>query len=197
MGRHPKKEDKQLYKGHMKDGKGFDVFMRNQNKMYVNSFNVIDRKAAIMIRVNAAIISAVVIFFDSVKDLKCGHFIGVIMILSSFSSLIFALNASRPKTFRLFQRMRDSTSHKYTKLEEHIFGVGLTHNVSLEEYERAFDQILQNQEYQIGNQVRTIYLFEKFINKSFRQIELSYVIFMVGFIIIVITFLAENVVNFV
>ena len=51
------KEDYKLYKTDKEPRKAFATYMRNQNKMYVNSFNMIDRKAAKMVRLNATIIS--------------------------------------------------------------------------------------------------------------------------------------------
>ncbi len=178
-----------LYYTKKEPRKSFATFMRNQNKVYVNSFNMIDRKAAIMIRVNAAIISAIVIFFDTVQHLRFGNFIGVIMVICSFVSLMFAINASRPHVFDLFSRFRRKVGSKHPNLEENIFGVGMFDQVTLEEYEAAYDKLVQSQELQIGNQIRTMYIFERQIKNAFLQIEIAYAAFMIGFGLVVIAFI--------
>ncbi len=173
--------------------KSLSVFLRNQNKMYVNSFNMIDRKAAIMIRVNATIISGIVIFFEHVKNIQFGTFIGVTLIAFCFVSLMFAINASRPHTFSLLKHYKNKIEYKYPNLEQNIFGIGLFDKASsLQEYEEAFNKLVSSQELQVGNQVRTMYIFEKLIKRAFKQIEVAYTAFMIGFTIVVITFIIAS-----
>ena len=186
------KEPKGLYYTKKEPRKAFATFMRNQNKMYVNSFNMIDRKAAIMIRVNATIISAIVIFFEHINDLDYGAIIGIVMVISSFISLMFAINASRPNTFSLLKRYKNNIGDKYPNLEENIFGVGMFDSVSLEDYEEAYNKLASSQELQIGNQVRTMYIFEAQVKKAFSHIEIAYTSFMIGFVIVVLAFLFSN-----
>jgi len=182
------KETHGLYYTKGEPRKSFSTFMRNQNKFYVNSLNIIDRKAAIMIRVNATIISGVVILFQYMQNIPYGTYIGLVMVLSSFISLMFAINASRPHFFSLDRRFKKKVASQHQQLEELIFGVGMLDHVPIEEYEAAFDKLVKNQELQIGNQVRTMYVFEKQIKNAFRHIEIAYDSFMVGFGIVVLAF---------
>ncbi|MEM6318570.1 MAG: Pycsar system effector family protein [Bacteroidota bacterium] len=176
--------------------KSFATFMRNQNKFYVNSLNVIDRKAAIMIRVNATIISAIVLFFQHLEDVQFGIFIGTVMVLFSFVSLMSAISASRPDTFAMAKRYKETILKKRPKLEENLFLVGMHADKTLEQYEDAYHQVVENQELQIGNQVRTMYAFEKQIHKSYQQIEVAYTAFMVGFSVVVLIFVGGLVSQF-
>ncbi|WP_324027807.1 hypothetical protein QSV08_07630 [Maribacter sp. BPC-D8] len=173
--------------------KSLHTFLHNQNKFYLNSFNMIDRKAAIMIKVNATIISAIIIFFKHIKNLEYGRFIGVMMVIFSFASLIFAINASRPHLFSLLKNYRKSILSKHHKLEENLFIVGLNDNIPIEEYEKAYAKLLVKPDLHFGNQVRAMYGLEKQIKNSFAQIELAYLCFMIGFLIIVIGFVYSNV----
>ncbi|MEM1358451.1 MAG: hypothetical protein AAGF89_09640 [Bacteroidota bacterium] len=168
--------------------KSLSTFLRNQNKLYVNAINVIDRKAAIMIRVNSTIVSAILIFFQYVAEIQYGVFIGIVMIMASFSSLMLAINASRPHVFSLL-RSSQKIKREYAKPEESMFVLGAHAKISLEEYQAAFERVVNNQSLQIGNQVRTMYLFEQQQLKSFTRIELAYLAFMAGFSISVLTFL--------
>jgi len=182
-----------LYYTKSEPRKSFSTFMRNQNKFYLNSFNIIDRKAAIMIRVNATIISGIVILFQYMQNIPYGTYIALVMVVSSFISLMFAINASRPHFYSLGKRFRSMVASKHQNLEELIYGVGMFDQVSIEEYEAAYNKLLNSQELQIGNQVRTIYLFEKQIKNAFRHIEIAYDAFMVGFGLVVLAFIFINV----
>lgn len=169
--------------------KSLSTFMRNQNKLYVNAINVIDRKAAIMIRINSTIISAFVIFFQHIQSIPYGVFIGIIMIIFSFISLMLAINASRPHLFQVLKAYTENILPKYKKTEEGMFTIGVNADISLDEYEAAFEKVVNSQSLQIGNQVRRMYLFEKQQRMAFTRIELSYLAFMAGFSIAVITFI--------
>jgi len=178
-----------LYYTKREPRKAFSTFMRNQNKFYVNSFNVIDRKAAIMIRVNSTIISAIVLFFQYVQDIQYGTFIGLVMVFFSFVSMMAAIDASRPHVFSLFKRFKTKIAEKHPNLEQHLFAVGMHHKTSIEDYEEAYNKIVNSQELQIGNQIRAMFGFEKQTHHSFHQIELAYIAFMIGFSIVVLTFI--------
>jgi len=178
-----KEEERSIFDTKREPRKAFATFLRNQNKLYVNTVNMIDRKAAIMIRINSTIVSAVVIFFDYIRQIHYGAFIGITMVSFSFISLMLAINASRPNAFSFLKKYLHQIVSKYSKLEERIFTIGFNDSVSLEEYEAAYDKIVNNQKLQIGNQVRAMYLFEKHQRKSIIMMELSYISFIVGFTI--------------
>lgn len=178
-----------LYYTSSEPRKSFSTFMRNQNKLYVNAINVIDRKAAIMIRVNSTIVSAIVIFFQYIEGVQFGVYMGVVMIIFSFISLMLAINASRPHIFNMIKMYGRNVQSKYKKTEEGIFTLGANADLTLEEYERAFEKLVSSQSLQIGNQVRSMYLFEKQQRKSFFRIEASYIAFMTGFSITIVLFI--------
>lgn len=186
-------EDTPLFSTVKEPRKAFTTFIRNQNKFYINSFNMIDRKAAIMIRVNASIISAIIIFFKHIQHLEYGYYMGISMVICSLVSLILAINASRPHIFSLSKHYQKRIAHKYPNPEENLFVVGNYDRISIEDYEKAYDKLLNKQELQIGNQIRAMYIFETRIRKSFIQIEISYASFMIGFVIVVIGFIYSNI----
>ncbi len=173
--------DSPIFETKREPRKAFATFLRNQNKLYVNTVNVIDRKAAIMIRVNSTIISAVVIFYDYIKEIQCGSVIGVSLVTFSFVSLMLAINGSRPNAFSFLKKYLEQIVGKYSNLEERIFTIGFNNSVSLDDYENAYDKTVKSQKLQIGNQVRAMFLFEKHQRKSIILMELSYISFMVGF----------------
>lgn len=180
--------EKNLFQTESEPRKALFTFLRNQNKFYVNTFNIIDRKAAIMIRINSMIVSVVVIFFQYIQQIQHGVPIGITLITCSFISLMLAINASRPSVFSFIKKYTKHVSKKYSQIEERIFAIGFNDNVSLEEYEKAFDKIAKSQRLQIGNQVRAMYLFEKQQRKAIMLMEFSYIGFLSGFTIAVVMF---------
>jgi len=182
------KEPLEIFDTKKEPRKALQTFLRNQNKLNVNAINVIDRKAAIMIRVNSMIISAIVIFFTRIEEVSNGYYIGVILIISCFLSLMFALNASRPQSFSKLFIFKKIAKKRKLMPEEQIFIGGASAELSTEEYEKAFKNIVNNQSLQIGNQVRAMHLLEKSIRSAFINIEISYLAFMIGFMATVILF---------
>ncbi|MCY3999143.1 MAG: DUF5706 domain-containing protein [Flavobacteriaceae bacterium] len=172
--------------------KSFQTFLRNQNRLYINSFNIIDRKASIMIRMNSIIISGVFLFYNNVKDVELGSLIGLILIICCFLSLLFALNASRPNSFGALFFIKQNTKKRQLKTEETLFVSGINTHLTEEDFEKAFDKVVKDQKLQIGNQARAIYMFEKRIRQSFFHIEVSYLTFMFGFVSVVILFVIGN-----
>ncbi len=172
--------------------KSFQTFLRNQNRLYINSFNIIDRKASIMIRMNSIIISGIFLFYNNVKDVELGSLIGLILIVCCFLSLLFALNASRPNSFGTLFFIKQNNKKRQLKVEETIFTSGVNTHLSEEDFEKAFDKIVKDQKLQIGNQARAIYMFEKKIRSAFFNIEISYLIFMFGFVAVVLLFIIGN-----
>ncbi|WP_163407158.1 hypothetical protein [Flavobacterium ajazii] len=182
----------ELYRIKKEPKKMLHTYMRNQNKSYINSFNMIDRKAAIMIRMNTTVISAVMFFFKHIVIIPYGKFIGISLAITSVISLAFAMEASRPMVFDYILGFKKKMKNQYQRLEEDVFAIGMTPEVSLEQYEQAYDKLVRSQELQIGAQVRTMYLFEKKIKKSFITMELSYTLFIFGFFIAVTAFVIGN-----
>ena len=71
--------------------------------------------------------------------------------------------------------------------------VGLTSNLKLEEYEDSYNELVNSQELQIGNQIRTHYVFESELKKGFKMLEFSYNAFLVGFVLAVVIFLFNQI----
>ena len=70
--------------------------------------------------------------------------------------------------------------------------VGLFGDLTLEEYEAIYNEVVQSQELQIGNQVRTNYVMETQLTKGFKVLEFSYNAFIIGFVLTVLIFLTTN-----
>lgn len=172
--------------------KAFATFQRNQNKVLVNSLNQIDRKAAIMIRINTTLITGFVVFSKYISEIRGGEIIGVILIVCCLISLVLSIFAAKPPLDRFSKEIKTKLGDKYENPVNRLFVVGLMPSMSLEEYEKGYSQIVQNQELAIGNQIRTQYVLESGIRKAFQMLEYSFNAFLIGFVLAVFVFLASN-----
>jgi uncharacterized integral membrane protein len=173
--------------------KSFAMFLKNQNRFYINSLNLIDKKAAILIRINVTIISVFFIFNRQFSEIPNEEIISSILICSSFLSMMFAIFSSRPSTIESKRKRNKEVSPKYSNLSENIFAIGQNPNTKLEDYEKAYHEIVNNQELQIGNQVRTLFILENAIHKSYRKLRISYEIFITGFVLAILIFILTNI----
>ncbi|AZJ34127.1 hypothetical protein [Tenacibaculum singaporense] len=173
--------------------KSFATYQRNQNKFYLSTLNLIDRKAAIMLKVNATILSASVIFFNYITEINFGVKIAIILIITSFISLIFSILASKPNSLAFYKRFKRDVVSKYKKREENLFMIGMSSGKTLEEYEKAYNKVLNSQELQIGNQVRTMFLLEKEMKRGYFYLELAYSSFLIGLLILILVLFFANI----
>lgn len=169
--------------------KSLATFFRNQNKLMVNMLNMMDRKASMMIRINSTLVSGILVFFEHISKIEGGKFIGLIVVVFSFISLVTSVFAARPPITKFNKDFRRKIGSKYPKTSKNIFMVGLTSNLNLDEYEDSYNELVNSQELQIGNQVRTHYVFESELKKGFKMLEFSYNSFLIGFVLAVLIFL--------
>lgn len=185
-------EDLELFETKKEPKKSFQTFLRNQNKILINSFTIIDKKASILISINSTIISALLIFFKEMSSIYNGEYIGISLVIGCLISLFFALNASRPHSYYFLSKFNRKVKMRALKPEETIFVSGAASGMTESEYQIAFNKIVNNQNLQIGNQVRASFMSEKRIKKSFIYIEISYLTFMIGFFVAVTFFIIGN-----
>jgi len=190
---HKIKEDLGMFDTQKEPRKSFATYQRNQNKFYLSTLNLIDRKASIMLKVNATILSASVIFFNYITEINFGIRIAAILITTSFVSLIFSILASKPNSISFYRRFKRNIVSKYKKEEENLFMVGMSSNKTLEQYEKAYSKVLKSQELQIGNQVRVMFLLEKEMKRGYFYLELAYSSFLIGLLILIIVLFFANV----
>lgn len=181
--------DNPLYWTKKEPRKSLATFFRNQNKLMVNMLNMMDRKAAMMIRINSTLVSGILVFFEHLEKIQGGKIIGIIVVIFSFISLVTAIFAARPPITQFSKSFFKKIVSKYPNPSNNIFMVGITSRMNLEDYENSYNDLVQNQELQIGNQIRTHFVFEGELKKGFKLLEFSYNSFLLGFVFAVLIFL--------
>ncbi|MEO5944382.1 MAG: Pycsar system effector family protein [Ferruginibacter sp.] len=169
-----------------KDGttKGMQTMLRLTSGNHIKLSDMADRKANILISVNAIIIS--VILSQLIRRLQTDPYLTIptiIFLVSAVSTIVVAILATRPKV----------NSGKFADLDvankkTNLLFFGNFHKMPAENYEAAMRTLMRDSDYLYGSIIKDIYYLGVVLGKKYRLIRVAYNIFMVGIIISVIAF---------
>ena len=171
--------------------KSFGVYLKNQSRLIMNSIAIADKKAAILIRINTAIISALIVFegyFDGSSSLN--NQIIPILIIGLSISLIFAILAAKPFSYTMYKVFNTTIKKKYPKLEENNFM--LFEVPDFDEYESSMKKVLKSQNLQVGNLTRFNYFMSKSISRNYVQLEIAYTAFLITFLVVAVLYIKAS-----
>ncbi len=186
-----KKSDYEIYDTKKEPKKSFGVYLKNQNRLIMNSISIADKKAAILIRVNTAIISALIVFESYFEgNAAINDRIIQILIIGLSVSLMFALLAAKPFSYTMYNVFNKTIKKKYPHLEENNFM--LFEVPDFDEYELSMKKVLKSQNLQIGNLTRFNYFMSKSISKNYMQLEIAYSAFLLTFLIVTVLYVKAS-----
>ena len=172
-----------LYDTKKEPRKSLGIFFKNQNRLIMNSIAIADRKAAILIRVNTAIVSALIVFESYFKTtIGTNQYIIPTLIIGLSISLFCALLAAKPFSFTMFKVFRTVIKRKYPKLEANNFM--LFEDVDFEAYEASMKKVVNSQDLQLGNLTRFNYFMSKSIAKNYFLLEVAYSFFILTLLVV-------------
>lgn len=182
---------KDLYDTKKEPRKSMGVYLKNQNRLIMNSIAIADKKAAILIRINTAIISALIVFESYFEgNTSFNNQIIPILIIGLSISLIFAILAAKPFSYIMYKVFNKIIKKKYPNLEENNFMIFEV--PEFEKYELSMQKVLKSQNLQIGNLTRFNYFMSKSISRNYLQLEIAYTAFLITFIIVAVFYLSSN-----
>ena len=171
--------------------KSLGVYLKNQNRLIMSSIAIADKKAAILIRINTAIISALIVFESYFKgNSSFNEQIIPVLIIGLSISLIFAILAAKPFSYTMYNVFNKVIKKKYPKLEENNFM--LFEIPDFETYELSMRKVLKSQNLQIGNLTRFNYFMSKSISRNYLQLEIAYTAFLITFLIVAVLYITSN-----
>ncbi|TMM56828.1 hypothetical protein FEE95_10020 [Maribacter algarum] len=182
---------KDLYDTKKEPRKSMGVYLKNQNRLIMSSIAIADKKAAILIRINTAIISALIVFESYFEgNSSFNNQIIPILIIGLSISLIFAILAAKPFSFIMYKVFNKIIKKKYPNLEENNFMIFEV--PEFEKYELSMQKVLKSQNLQIGNLTRFNYFMSKSISRNYLQLEIAYTAFLITFLIVTIFYISSN-----
>ncbi len=167
--------------------RGIQTFFRANYRNHINLSAIADNKANIMISVNSILISVLITFlsYRNIGENNPAILLPVVIfIVSGAASLIFAVLSARPKVTTLNHKGQPTKD-----LNKNIVFFGNFVHLDLDQYEAAMDAMFRSGELMYGNLTRDLYHLGKVLDQKYRYLSVSYTIFMIGFVVTVLTFL--------
>lgn len=164
--------------------RGIQTVFRTTSHNHIQLSQMADTKANIMISVNAIIIS--IMFSVLLGRLEYYPYLAIptlLLAVVSLLTIVFAVLAIRPSV----------TSGKFTEddirqKKTNLLFFGNFHQMDLEEYNWAMNEMLKDREYIYGSMIKDVYFLGIVLAQKYRYLRISYNIFMYGLIISVIAF---------
>ncbi len=168
--------------------KSLTNFQRNQYRALFNSMALTDRKSMILVRINATLISVLIVFNQYIMEhVPMGSIIIITSLVGVGLSLIMSMLSSKTPGFLIKRTLSTQILPQYPDLKDNML-ITFT-NPSLNDYEEAMDEVVRSQELQIGNQTRSSYLFNRILMRQYRLLDLSYNAFIVTVAAVILIFI--------
>ena len=169
-----------------RDDRGIQTMFRTTSKNHYTLNEMVDKKANIMISVNSIILSVIIGGLWNTTNIESmGTVVPIlIMLVTSFISIIFAVLSIRP----------DTTHGKFTEKEirnkeGNLLFFGNFHKMNFRDYEWGVLEMISDQEYLYSTMIRDIYYLGKQLDKKYKHIRMSLNLFMIGVAATAISFL--------
>jgi hypothetical protein len=183
-------EEERTFKNNLKDGRekperGIETMFRISSSNQMRLSKMADRKAHIMITVNAIILSAVISLL--LRKLDTNSFLMIpafLLLVSSVGAIIFAVLATRPVIHKGSVSKKDMDEKKVN-----LLFFGNFYRMPLADYRESMMKMMDNLEYVYGSLVTDGYFQGVVLGKKYRLLRISYNVFMFGLIISVIAFI--------
>jgi hypothetical protein len=164
--------------------KGIQTMLRLASQNNLRLSEMADRKANILISVNAIIISvSISVLF---RKFETDPFLvapTIIFLTSSVITIVLSILATRP-TITGGQFSKEDITNKKVNL---LF-FGNFYKASLEDFRWGMGIMMRDPEYLYGSLIKDVYYLGVVLGKKYRLLRIAYNIFMVGVVISVIAF---------
>lgn len=164
-----------------RDARGIQTVFRTMSKNHYTLNEMVDRKASIMITVNSIILSLVLGGILGVDTLAQNANMGI----HSFPILFLTLGAGGSIFFAILSTRPDSTHGHFTEdqirnKEGNLMFYGNYHGMGERDFQWAFLQMVNDQEYMYESMVRDLYYLGQTLEKKYNHIRKSLNIFIIG-----------------
>jgi len=180
-----KKLKKSLNSVKGRDERGIQTMFRTTSRNHYTLNQMVDRKANIMISVNAIILSLILSRIIGTIDTFCIHNAPIlVMLITSIISIIFAIIAITP-----IRSHGEFTEQEIREKQGNLLYFGNYHNMAFREYNWGMLQMLNDSDYLYTSMIKDLYFLGQMLSRKYKHIRISLGAFMVGFVITVIFFL--------
>lgn len=182
---------KAQYKAQYKDEspeRAIQTFYRVALRNHIKLSDIADTKANILLSVNAVVISLLISNLVTKLDNPKNAYLVIptmIFIIFSVISMILSIIATKPNVTR-GEFSREDVINKNVNLS--FFGN--FHKMKLTEFRWAITELVQDKDYLYDALTMDLYFLGKVLDRKYRLLRMTYIVFMIGIIASVISFLA-------
>ncbi len=164
--------------------KGIQTMLRLASTNHLRLSEMADRKANILISVNAIIISvSISVLFRKFETDPFLVIPTIIFLTASVITIVLSILATRP-TVTGGRFTKEDITNKKTNL---LF-FGNFYKASLEDYNWGMSIMMRDPEYLYGSLIKDVYYLGVVLGKKYKLLRIAYNIFMIGIVISVIAF---------
>ncbi len=164
--------------------KGIQTMLRLASQNNLRLSEMADRKANILISVNAIIISvSISVLFRKFETDPFLVVPTIIFLTSSVITIVLSILATRPNITGGKFAKEDITTKKVN-----LLFFGNFYKASLEDFKWGMGIMMRDPEYLYGSLIKDVYYLGVVLGKKYRLLRIAYNIFMVGVVISVIAF---------
>jgi len=180
-----KKLKKSLKSVKGRDERGIQTMFRTVSRNHYTLTQMVDRKANIMISINAILLSLIIGNLLTLDERFCIHNAPMLaMLMASLASIFYAVIAIRPvRTHGSF------TVEEVRNKQGNLLYFGNFHEMDFRDYHWGMMQMMHDSEYMYTSIIRDLYYLGQKLNKKSKQIRKSLNIFIFGFFVSVLLFL--------
>lgn len=164
--------------------RGIETMFRVASTNHQRLSDMADSKANIMISVNAIIISVVIGFvgrkLESAQEMLVPT---MILLIGCVTAIIFAVLATRPKIPDGF-----FTPEQVDKRTANLLFFGNFYRMNYDQYYDGMKKVMADSEFLYGSLIRDIHSQGKVLGSKYKQLRISYTVFMYTLIVSVLAF---------
>lgn len=183
-----KKLKKSLSSVKGRDERGIQTLFRTTSRNHYTLNQMMDRKANIMISINAILLSLIISRTIGQIDTFCIHNSPIlIMLISSIASMIFAVMAITP-----FQTQGTFTESEIREKMGNLLYYGNFHNMNFRDFEWGMLEMLSDGDYLYSTMIRDLYFLGQTLHKKSNRIRFSLRLFILGLVVSTFVFVAVS-----
>ena len=164
--------------------KGIQTMLRLTSENHLKLSDMADRKANILISVNAIIISVILsVLLRKLSDAPYLTIPSIIFLIVAVTTIVISIVATRPKISGGKFTLEDVKEKK-----TNLLFFGNFYKATYEQYNVAMRSMMRDTDYLYGSLIKDIYYLGKVLGRKYKLIRLAYNIFMIGIIVSVFAF---------
>src|SRR5437868_9277556 len=164
--------------------KGIQTMLRLTSENHLKLSDMADRKANILISVNAIIISVILgVLFRKLEEVPYYTIPTILFLAVAVTTIVLSIMATRPMVSGGTFTEQDILDKK-----TNLLFFGNFHRATFEQYDVAMKDMMRDTDYLYDSLLRDIHTLGTVLGRKYRLLRLAYNIFMIGIVLTVIAF---------